>query len=247
MQDGAVLRERHQRDDWPQHKPECKAFRALGLRATFYRDEDMLAAFPLQSHRAARSSTPPPVPAGASCPICGKGAGQAPLTRTPCCQQLVCDTNARYQIGSFSRDICPGSHQRYTLCGNHGVEDKCDKSKDWRQCKGCVKVSDPSDAPDMLWRGLNAYNRCPLLAKDVPRHSLCEACASCGRRFLGGVEGYSRGTAGSLHCADCSDSGRGGVFRVTGSRLGAAMPAAGVQAQAAAFAAGEARARSPFL
>uniref|UniRef100_A0A383W5K5 MYND-type domain-containing protein n=1 Tax=Tetradesmus obliquus TaxID=3088 RepID=A0A383W5K5_TETOB len=108
---------RHQRDDWPQHKPECKAFRALGLRATFYRDEDMLAAFPLQSHRAARSSTPPPVPAGASCPICGKGAGQAPLTRTPCCQQLVCDTNARYQIGSFSRDICPRSLQRYTLCG----------------------------------------------------------------------------------------------------------------------------------
>lgn len=114
-------------------------------------------------------------------------------------------------------------------------------------CCSCVKVSDTSDAPDMLWRGLNAYNHCPLLAKDVPRHSLCEACASCGRRFLGGVEGYSSGTAGSLYCADCSDSGRGGFFCVTGSRLGAAMPAAGVQAQAAAFAAGEARARSPFL
>ena len=31
-------------------------------------------------------------------------------------------------------------------------------------CCSCVKVSDPSDAPDMLWRGLNAYNHCPLLA-----------------------------------------------------------------------------------
>jgi hypothetical protein len=55
--------------------------------------------------------------AGASCSICGKGKAQAPLTRTPCCQQLVCDTNSRYQVGSYSRDICPRSHERYTLCG----------------------------------------------------------------------------------------------------------------------------------
>jgi hypothetical protein len=111
----------------------------------------------------------------------------------------------------------------------------------------CVKISDPSDAPDTLWRGLNAYNHCPMLAKDVPRHSLCEVCSTCGQRFVGGVEGYSRGNHGTIHCPECSDSGRGGFFRVTGSRLSAAMPAAAMQAQAAAMAAGETQAMSPFL
>jgi hypothetical protein len=53
--------------------------------------------------------------AGCCCPICGKGPSQAPLTRTDCCHQVVCDTNMRYQVGSYSRDICPRSHQRYTL------------------------------------------------------------------------------------------------------------------------------------
>jgi hypothetical protein len=64
---------------------------------------------------------------------------------------------------------------------------------------------------------------------------------------VGGVEGYSRGTHGTTHCAECSDSGKGGFFRVTGSRLGAGMSAAAMQAQAAAMAAGETQAASPFL
>jgi hypothetical protein len=57
----------------PQHKgdalhawrcllPDCKAFKKLGLKATFYSDGDMLAAFPFKSHKAAHSSAPPPVP-----------------------------------------------------------------------------------------------------------------------------------------------------------------------------------------
>jgi hypothetical protein len=47
---------------WSVVGPDCKAFKALGLKATFYNDSDMLAAFPLKSHKAAHSSTPPPVP-----------------------------------------------------------------------------------------------------------------------------------------------------------------------------------------
>jgi hypothetical protein len=55
--------------------------------------------------------------AGASCPICGKGEAEVGITRTPCCHQLVCDTLYNYQIGTYTRDICPRSHERYTLCG----------------------------------------------------------------------------------------------------------------------------------
>lgn len=55
--------------------------------------------------------------AGASCPLYGKTEAEVGVTRTPCCHQLVCDTLYNYQIGSYTRDICPRSHKRYTLCG----------------------------------------------------------------------------------------------------------------------------------
>jgi hypothetical protein len=35
---------------------------------------------------------------------------------------------------SCSQACCERFHDRYTLCGYHGVERKCDKSKDWREC-----------------------------------------------------------------------------------------------------------------
>jgi hypothetical protein len=107
-------------------------------------------------------------------------------------------------------------------------------------------VRDPSHVPDVLWRGLNAYNFFPMLSQDVPRHSLCESCSTCGRRFLGGVEGYSKGMQGTVHCPECTDSGKGGFFRVTGTRLGAGMSAAATQAAAAAMQAGVPAAQSPF-
>jgi hypothetical protein len=49
---------------WSVTGADCKAFKTLGLKATFYNDSDMLAAFPLLSHKRAHSTTPPPVPGG---------------------------------------------------------------------------------------------------------------------------------------------------------------------------------------
>lgn len=45
------------------------------------------------------------------------------------------------------------------------------------------------DIADTLWRGLNSYNFCPLLSKDVPRHARCETCPKCHKKFISGVEG----------------------------------------------------------
>lgn len=41
---------------------DCKDFKFIGLKATFYNDEDMLKLLPLQSHKKVRSSSAPPVP-----------------------------------------------------------------------------------------------------------------------------------------------------------------------------------------
>ncbi len=66
----------------------------------------------------------------------------------------------------------------------------------------CVQDSDPIGN---LWFGLNSYNFCPLLTKDVPRHSLCHTCNGCGRKFIRGEEGCSYNDKGII-CLSCSRS-----------------------------------------
>jgi len=110
----------HQKDDWQQHKEECKVFRCIGLHAAFYRDADMLARFPLKPPPADRFNSRqriPAAPAGASCALCLKGPPEVAMTTTCCCLQPVCDTEGEYQLMSYSREFCPRSHNRYTLCG----------------------------------------------------------------------------------------------------------------------------------
>lgn len=58
----------------------------------------------------------------------------------------------------------------------------------------------------MLWRGLNAYNYCPLLAKDVPRHARAQRCPVCRVLFIGGVQGSAFGAAGET-CTKCAGMG----------------------------------------
>ena len=130
-------------------------------------------------------------------------------------QQPVCDTSGDYQLFSYSREFCERSHERYTLCGWHAEgQDVCAAYKDWRLCGGCAKTG-PGDVHDRLWCGLNPYNYYPLLTKDVPRHTLCDTCNTCARKFLLSVEGgqTSRGKEG-FKCLQCA-----GAF-MRGGRVG---------------------------
>lgn len=142
----------------------------------------------------------------------------------PAAARHVLRLGGRLPAFSYSRKACPRSHNRYTLCGYHGVEDECDKTKDWRQCQECLgelaKVredgtlppgTDLKDVPDKLWRGLNYYNSCPLRAKNVPKHSLCERCGTCKNLFMAGIEGSS----GLRNCRDC---GLGGMTQLLQSK-----------------------------
>lgn len=75
--------------------------------------------------------------------------------------------------------------------------------QDWRECSKCVPKPGSSQLSDGLWRGLNPYNFYPLLSKDVPRHSLCDRCDKCQRKYISGVEGSSHGR-GMTTCLRCS-------------------------------------------
>jgi hypothetical protein len=73
----------------------------------------------------------------------------------------------------------------------------------------CSKVGINSGVADKLWRGLNSYNFCPLLSEDVPRHSRCETCPKCKKKFISGMEGFcSMAEYDDLCCLRCVDYGR---------------------------------------
>ena len=66
---------------------ECKLFKRLGLRSTFYTDEEMLAAFPLKPPPGDRE-VPPAILKGAKCPLCRTSAKKEVMKRTSCCHQV---------------------------------------------------------------------------------------------------------------------------------------------------------------
>lgn len=210
----------HQKADWKAHKEECKLFTRLNLRSTFYTDDDMLTRFPLRPcGQRARNSGRQAVADGSCCALCGKNDQQEDMTRTDCCSQVVCDNSKDYKIGTYSREFCQRSHDRYTLCGYHGVERWCDTTKDWRECPGCTKRhTQPDDIADMLWRGLNSYNFCPLLSKDVPRHARCETCSTCKKKFMMGVQGGSMNADGRA-CLSCAAAAFGPAFAGAGGPM----------------------------
>jgi len=138
-----------------------------------------------------------------TCKLCSKGWNEVRLRRTSCCKQVVCDNEDEYQMFSYSRKFCNRSHNRYTLCGYHGHDQECKKNKDWRLCAECVKSDIPASVADKLWRGLNSYNIYPMLSQDVPKHSLCETCCKCHKKFISGAEGCSHSREG-ISCLRCN-------------------------------------------
>ena len=46
----------------------------------------------------------------------------------------ICDDSHMYQIGSFKRNSCIRSHDKYTICGIHFDKDH---EGSWKTCKKC--------------------------------------------------------------------------------------------------------------
>lgn len=84
------------------------------------------------------------------CGLCG--SSKKALTKTPCCDNWICDDVHTYQIFSYARNSCYRNHDRYTLCAYHHHEDHKGKWKDCKKCKNGL------DLPDYVEMGTNEYN-----------------------------------------------------------------------------------------
>ena len=86
-------------------------------------------------------------------PACGLCAStKKALTKTPCCDNWICDDEQDYVIFSYARNSCFRNHRRYTLCSYHFNESH---SKEWQDCKKCYKNF---ELPDYVEMGTNEHN-----------------------------------------------------------------------------------------
>ena len=74
------------------------------------------------------------------CGICNESNQQVflkkgkPLTKTPCCNNWICDDEHTYVFMSYARNSCYRNHIRYTMCGNH-YSDGHTRHSTWQDCK----------------------------------------------------------------------------------------------------------------
>jgi hypothetical protein len=84
------------------------------------------------------------------CGLCGNT--KKALTKTPCCNNWICDDEKSYTIFSFKRNSCYRNHSRYTICARHYHQ--CHFGP-WQDCKECKK---DSDSAEYIYFGTNEYN-----------------------------------------------------------------------------------------
>ncbi len=125
------------------------------------------------------------------CGLCGKTTN---LTKTPCCDQWICDDMADYKLFSYERNSCSRNHSRYTLCGYHYAEDH---KGDWKTCEDC---KNGYNTELYVYFGTNEYNFEKL--KDIPEFEY-ERCAECGGIVKQGEEGFS-GDGTNVWCEKCT-------------------------------------------
>ena len=133
-----------------------------------------------------------PVDSIPRCGLCGKTDR---LTKTPCCDQWVCDDAADYVPFSYERNSCFRNHTRYTICGYHYNEDH---SGHWKECKECRE-----DIETELYVNFatNEYNFEKL--ENPPRYDP-KRCHKCGKRVKLGENAYSV-KGGKYYCMNCID------------------------------------------
>ena len=133
------------------------------------------------------------------CGLCGNTEN---LVKTECCDNWICDDEDQYVMFSFAQNSCMRNHRRYTLCGNHYMEDHAGKWQDCEACKNDVETE------MYVYYGTNEFNFEKL--KNPPAYKPTY-CHDCNRVIRLGYEGYSVGADGYL-CEKCSNKQFGDPF-----------------------------------
>ena len=128
---------------------------------------------------------------GPACGLCGR---TEKLTKTPCCDNWICDDEDEYVIFSYARNSCFRNHTRYTLCAYHHNEGH---KGDWRECKEC----EASFKTELYAHyGTNEYN---FVRLENPPEFEPTRCAKCNRVISLTEDGYSM-RGGEYICMRCS-------------------------------------------
>ena len=132
------------------------------------------------------------------CGLCG--SSRKALTRTPCCNQWICDDEGDYVVFSYARNSCSRNHRRMTLCGAHHAEEHEGSWKECAQCRGSYETE------MYVWYGTNEYN-----FESLPNPPAYEPtrCAGCKKVILLAEGGYMLAPDGSYWCEVCADARRG--------------------------------------
>ena len=133
-----------------------------------------------------------PGPAKPKCGLCGKGKN---LTKTPCCDQWICDDEHKYVVFSYAKNSCSRNHRRYTLCGFHHNEGHSGK---WQDCKACREGFEPEM---VVYYGTNEYNFEKL--QNPPEYEPSH-CSICSGIIKFGTDGYTM-KGDQLWCTKCKD------------------------------------------
>jgi hypothetical protein len=127
-----------------------------------------------------------------------RGSKTKALTRTPCCDNLICDDAADYELFSYARNSCHRNHDRFTLCSQHFNEEHEGR---WQDCKECPK-SFPTEM--YVWYGTNEYK---FIKLENPPEFKPTHCARCSRVIRLTTDVYSI-TEGKYYCERCGNMRR---------------------------------------
>ena len=133
---------------------------------------------------------------GTYCGLCGK---QGELTRTKCCNRVICDDTHLYKPFTYSRVSCYRNHDRYTVCSSHATEHP-QETCDWRECAKCTVYFAEVES----YVGMGTSN-CNFAEDnwDPPTFELTH-CSRCHRVIKLNAEGHTRLPTGGFECERCS-------------------------------------------
>jgi len=123
---------------------------------------------------------------GKRCGLCGNTDN---LTRTPCCNEWICDDADSYVMFSYARNSCYRNHDRYTLCGSHWHEGH---KGGWQECEAC---RNSFETEMYVYYGTNEYNFERLENPPTYEPTRCHKCNAIIQLAEGGfmlsAEGYT--------------------------------------------------------
>ncbi|MBX9758541.1 MAG: hypothetical protein K2Y29_07155 [Beijerinckiaceae bacterium] len=128
-------------------------------------------------------------------PQCGLCGARRDLTRTPCCNNWICDDEDDYVMFSYARNSCFRNHARYTLCGGHASEGHDGR---WQDCDKCRKLF---ETEMYVYFGTNEYNFEVL--ENPPSYEPTH-CKQCGKVIRLAIDGHSF-SRGGYRCMECVD------------------------------------------